>query len=157
MGNLLTKNQWRFPANKSKEGVETDFSLKGAAGRNILSQSDDIISILLDHHTEDYKAERRAVSHKYQQVLEFLNKRVDFTEANILNFQDMIDDYAELWKRLTSRDGQKNYELFIERGHLSHYLSLYGNLYKYSQQGFEAMMSKVKCIYSRCTSHGGNG
>ena len=144
IGKYNHQNQWRFPANKSKDGVATDFSLKGAAGRNILSQSDDIISISLEYHTEDYKSEWGAVLHKYQQALEFLNKHVNFTEAKILNFQDMADEYAEWWKRLTSRDGQTNYEHFIEQGHLSHYLSLYGNLYKYSQQGFEAMMSKVK-------------
>ena len=35
--------------------------------------------------------------------------------------------------------------------------SKYGNLYKYSQQGFEAMIAKIKCIYHRCTSRGGAG
>ena len=32
-----------------------------------------------------------------------------------------------------------------------------GNLYKYGQQGFEAMIGKIKCIYEKTTSHGGNG
>ena len=55
------------------------------------------------------------------------------------------------------RDSKANYEHYIWADHVSHYLNLYGNLYRFSQQGFEAMMSRVKCIYYRCTSRGGNG
>ena len=37
IGKSTHQNQWIFLANKSKEVVATDFSLKGASGRNILS------------------------------------------------------------------------------------------------------------------------
>ena len=72
-------------------------------------------------------------------------------------FQKLADEYSEMWAHLTGRDGQTNYEHSIRCGHLSYYFSQYGNLYKYSQQGFEAMMAKIKCIYHRCTSRGGAG
>ena len=51
-----------------------------------------------------------------------------------------------MWRELTGRDGMTNYEHSMYTGHISHFLRLYGNLYRFSQQGFEAMMSKVKCI-----------
>ena len=68
-----------------------------------------------------------------------------------------MDRYSEKWASLANRDSHTNYEHNIQSGHLSHYFDKLGNLYKYSQQGFEAMMSKIKCIYGRCTMPGGNG
>ena len=34
---------------------------------------------------------------------------------------------------------------------------MYGNLYKYYQQGFEAMINTIKAIYYKSTSRGGAG
>ena len=157
IGRSSHQNQWRFPANKSKDGIASDFSLKGEAGKNILSKSSEIINISLHFHRENIRSEWRAVLAKYQEVLAFLNRRHEFTDKDIRQFQQLADEYSEMWAHLTGLDGQTNYEHSIKSSHLSYYLSRYGNLYKYSQQGFEAMMSKIKCIYSRCTSRGGAG
>ena len=96
-------------------------------------------------------------STKYGDLLEFLNCGYDFTEDDIREFQKLADDYSEKWASLTGRDEQTNYEHFIRSSHVSHLFFLYGNLYKYSQQGFEAIMSKVKSFYQCCTSKGGHG
>ena len=157
VGQSTHQNQWKFPINKGKDGVATEFSLKGEAGKDILAKSDRIIRVALAHHAATFRDEWNAVLLKYQEVLQFLNRRTLFSESDIITFQKLADEYSEMWARLTGRDGQTNYEHFVRSGHLSHYFFLYGNLYKYSQQGFEAMMSKIKCIYSRCTSRGGNG
>ena len=135
----------------------SDFSLKGAAGKNILSKSDRIIDIALQHHTEEYRRDWTEVLSKYDKVLKLLNSRFEFEYGEVLDFQDLCDDYASMWADLTGRDGQTNYEHFLRSGHVSYFLFLLGNIYKYAQQGFEAMMSKIKCIYQRCTSKGGYG
>ena len=69
----------------------------------------------------------------------------------------MADKYGEMWREVAGRNGQKNYEHNIVTSHVSHYLNLVGNLYRFSQQGFEAVMSHVKCIYHKCTARGGHG
>ena len=59
------QNQWRFPINKSKDGVASDFSLKGDAGKKILLKSDEIISVALQYHSFMYQYEWKAVLAKY--------------------------------------------------------------------------------------------
>ena len=75
----------------------------------------------------------------------------------IYNFQDLVDKYFNKWVKNAGRDGMTNYVHFLGAGHVSHYLFLYRNLYKYSQQGFESMMNKIKIIYAKATSRGGAG
>ena len=67
----------------------------------------------------------------------------------------MVDKYFNKWVKIAGQDGMTNYVHFLGSGHVSHYLFLYLNLYKYSQQGFESTMNKIKIIYSKATSHGG--
>ena len=43
-------------------------------------------------------------------------------------------------------DGQTDYEYFMYTTHVSYFLSIYSNLYRYIQQGFEAMILCIKCI-----------
>ena len=43
----------------------------------------------------------------------------------------------------------------IGSGHLSYYLKAYGNLYHYSQQGWEALNQKIKFIFFHNTQRGG--
>ena len=93
----------------------------------------------------------------YNKVITFINRRTHFTDADICEFQQLADEYGAKWREVAGRDGQTNYEHFIWSGHLSYYLYKYGNLYMFSQQGFEAMMSHVKCIYHKCTLRSGNG
>jgi hypothetical protein len=45
----------------------------------------------------------------------------------------------------------------IGAGHLTYYLTKYRNLYKFSQQGWEAMNKKLKYFYFHNTNHGGCG
>ena len=150
LGRYTHQNQWTFPINKGKDGVASDFSLKGEFGWTILSRSHDIIKTLLKYHTQKEQDEWSNVLNLYDQVLKFINRRTHFTDADIREFQKLADEYGAKWREVAGRDGQTNYEHFIWSGHLSYYLYKYGNLYMFSQQGFEAMMSRVKCIYHKC-------
>ena len=137
--------------------MASDFSLKGELGEKILQKSDEIIHVALCYHSALYRDEWKTVLQKYQEVLMFINRRYEFSLDDIIEFQKLADEYGELWASLTGRDGQTNYEHFMRSSHLSYYFELYGYLYRYSQQAFEAIMSTVKCIYQRATSQGGDG
>lgn len=157
IGRSTHQNQWTFPINKGNDGVASDFSLKGEFGKNILLKGERIANVALRYHTQQEKDDFNTVLKKYQEVLCFLNRRTEFKESDVREFQSLADDYGQKWMNVTGRDGQTNYEHFILTSHVSHYLLQDGNLYRFSQQGFEAMMSKIKCIYHRCTSRGGHG
>ena len=157
IGRATHQNQWSFPINKGNDGVANDFSLKGEFGKQILKKSYRLVEVALRYHTQEERNDFNAVLGKYEDVLKFMNRRTFFDESTIQEFQSLADEYSAMWRNITGRDGQTNYEHIIDTGHLSHYFRKYGNLYRFSQQGFEAMMSRVKCIYHRCTSRGGHG
>jgi hypothetical protein len=49
-----------------------------------------------------------------------------------------------------------NYIHIIGSGHLSYFGKKYGNLYRFSQQGWEAMNKLLKHFYFNNTNHGGS-
>ena len=157
IGRTTYQNQWQFPINKTNDGITSDFSLKGGFGKSILSKSDRLIDVALKYHTQQERNDWNLVLEDYQDALQFINRRTEFKKGDVQESQAVADRYANSWRELCGRDGQTNYEHFLLTGHVSHYLTLYGNLYRFSQQGFEAMMSRVKCIYHKCTALGGHG
>ena len=54
-----------------------------------------------------------------------------------------------------SKEGITNYLHMIGSGHIADYLYKWKNLYRFSQQGWEAMNSLIKTFFFRRTSHGG--
>jgi hypothetical protein len=89
--------------------------------------------------------------------MEFARKRSDFTEEEIVDFQDQADDFFERWIDLKHKDGLGNYFHMVGAGHLSFYLREWGNLFRYSQQGWESMNSLIKTFFYRRTQRGGHG
>jgi hypothetical protein len=89
--------------------------------------------------------------------MESARRREDFNENDIEEFQTIADDWFEQWVKLAGRDGLTNYIHMVGAGHLSFYMREWGNLYRYSQQGWESYNSLIKSVYYRRTQRGGNG
>lgn len=64
-----------------------------------------------------------------------------------------MSHYADLF----AGKGITNYIHIIGAGHLVFYLNKDRNLYKFSQQGWEALNQKLKHFYFNNTNHGGCG
>jgi hypothetical protein len=88
--------------------------------------------------------------------METARKRETFTKAEIGEFQYLVDKWFERWLALWGCDGMTNYIHMVASGHLSFYMREWGNLYKYSQQGWEAFNSLINVYFWR-TQRGGNG
>jgi hypothetical protein len=54
--------------------------------------------------------------------MEFARKHYDFTEQEILDFQDIAVDFYERWIDLKHLDGIDNYFYLAGAGHLAFYL-----------------------------------
>jgi hypothetical protein len=92
----------------------------------------------------------------WNQVMSF-RYREDFDEEAIEAFQTLTDDWFATWVKLVGRDGLTKYTHLVALGHLAFYMREWGNLYKYSQQGWESLNSLIKSVYFRRTQHGGHG
>ena len=88
--------------------------------------------------------------------MEMAGQREDFSDEEIEAFGTHCDDCFELWVDLTGLEGMTNYIHMIGSGHMTYYLREWRNLYRYSQQGWEALNSLLKNIYFRRTQRGGH-
>ena len=58
------------------------------------------------------------------------------------------------WIDLTGVSGINNYMHFISSRHMHHFFGKYGNLYKFSQQGWERMNKRANGAYWRHSQKG---
>ena len=91
----------------------------------------------------------------YRTTMVLLHKKDDFTNDEIASYQSHADMFFQAWIRLWQKEGVTNYIHMIGSGHIAEYLYKWKNLYRYSQQGWEAMNSLIKTFFFRRTSHGG--
>ena len=63
--------------------------------------------------------------------------------------------FFQLWVQLHGRDGVTNYVHMIGSGHMLEYMKRWGNLTKYSQQGWEALNKLIKLFFFQRTNKGG--
>ena len=84
-----------------------------------------------------------------------LRSKEDFTPEDVASFQNDIDEFFQRWVELWGLEGCTNYIHLLSSGHISTYLFKWRNLYRHSQQGWEALNSLLKTFYFRRTAHGG--
>ena len=95
-------------------------------------------------------------ANSFQEVNEIVQSRLQLSSTEIDNYQRKADRFYLLWVELNGREGVTNYvhEIFT---HFRQFLLIDGNLYKYSQQGWEHHNKRMLGIYHRHTQKGGNG
>ena len=122
-----------------------------------MPNSDQIIKESLHYHSNDLRKEQEEALKKYGDVLEFINLHHEFTLADMAYFQK-LGNRTILKNRIISLVVTGR-QIMCTSFKLVMLVTLFlcGNLYKYSQQGFEAIMSKVKEIYQYYTSKGQHG
>jgi hypothetical protein len=121
----------------------------------------DKINLLIDHvfpkpEDSDRRDTWKDMLDQYSAAMEILRKQSDYTDKEIDLFQDLIDTFFEKYTSETGVEGITNYIHMLASGHTKYYMQMHRNLYKYSQQGWEALNSKYKQVFFRDTQQGGN-
>jgi hypothetical protein len=172
LGNLAneTEYQWKFPLKDSGKKVEPKSMTNVHSRRCVMgikTLANIIFSDILDEKSSNATTTRQKNSSKlkqwedlmatYHPLMELIRRHEDFTESDINNLHSLSLKFMGQW--VDSMDGQSitNYIHMIGAGHLTYYVSKYKNLYKYSQQGWEALNQKLKYFYFHNTNHGGCG
>ena len=82
-------------------------------------------------------------------------KGEDYTTQELEKYCENADEFFQIWVELHGGQGNTNYIHMIGSGHMYHYMSKWGNLTKYSQQGWEALNALIKLFFFRRTNKGG--
>jgi hypothetical protein len=90
-------------------------------------------------------------------VMECAHRREDFSKEDVEDFQTIADDWFEKRVTMFGHDVLSNCTHIVSSGHLAFNMTTWGNLDKYSQQGWEAYNSLLKSVYFCWMQRGGHG
>ena len=163
------KGQWVFPMAKGQLYMKSMTGVTAWKVMNALSDSADI-AFAARHLPTTQGGIRRAAA-----VAE--NRRIK------QKWNNMMKHFIEFWKLVDNKDGDltddeinrahfhgvsffaiyvlmfperiTNYMHLIGAGHITYFLDKYRNLYRFSQQGWEALNKLIKSHYHHKTNHGG--
>ena len=170
MGNelLAQQGQWSVPYN---DGEVSHKSLSGDVSRKFVEGMKTLVTIAfapdLDQPEEFVGTPTRGSNerlmkdwHKvidlYLPMMELAKQHEDLSEAEILRFHKLSATFFAAYCDLPGGNNTvTNYLHMFGAGHMTYYLRRYKNLYKYSQQGWEALNQKIKHYYFNNTDMGG--
>ena len=70
----------------------------------------------------------------FNAFMSMLCARYEFDLERILDFQGCVDNFMDLWHKLTGGDVIGNYFYLLDVGHIADQLLMHGFFYRYSQQ-----------------------
>jgi hypothetical protein len=157
LGKPWRKGNWRLTTtqNANKEKTIGDQGMPNTHVRRFMEAFDKLADNFL-WYDEDRKEQWKASMTHWRKLMEMARQREDVTDEEIDAFSTQCDDFFEAWVDLTGLEGMTNYIHMIGSGHMTYYLREWRNLYRYSQQGWEALNSLLKNIYFRRTQRGGH-
>jgi hypothetical protein len=156
LGTPRRPSQWKLPITEKKE--LGPISMTNTKVRKIIDNFDPLVDAVLPDDTPEHTKDLWYKSmDSYRELMVMVRQREDFSDEDIEEFSDLCDDFYENWIELHQREGITNYIHLIGSGHVTYYLRRYRNLYRFSQQGWESLNSKVKRIFYKNTQKGGKG
>ena len=144
--------QWMCPFHSNKKELGP-ITMDNVRTRRIIDALDTIVDLCVID--EGRKTMWTAALNNYRIAMVLLRQREDFTNTTIALYQPHADKFFQSWILLWNKEGVTNYIHMIGSGHIADYLYKWRNLYRFSQQGWEAMNSFIKTFFFRRTSHGG--
>jgi hypothetical protein len=150
--------QWNFPYNPETKEIAA-LCIENGKMRTVLLKLELIVDVsfvgdIAEASQEDpirWKAALPLIRSAMQKV----RSRKEFTNDMISSFQQDVDGFFQIWVDLHGLEGVSNYIHFLGSGHISVYLHEWKNLYRHSQQGWEALNKLIKTFYYRRTQRGG--
>jgi hypothetical protein len=87
---------------------------------------------------------------------DWIEKKDDLNENDIVILHKYTAKFMDQWVGLCNGRHMTNYIHVLGSGHLTYAAKQYGNLYRFSQQGWESLNKLIKHFYFYNTNHGGS-
>ena len=159
LGTPERKSNWSMTTVKNSKGTTIigDQTMYNYQVRKFLREESftRLIDICVDDGQRSDKW--KTVLRYWNLMMEILRHHEDFSIDEINTYQHVADIFFREWLDLHQKDGLTNYFHMIGAGHLSYYLKRWKNLYRYSQQGWEALNKYIKLYFFNRTQMGGYG
>ena len=161
LGSAGNEAQWKVPvvSNNGVQGKQIGtVSIENYRGRKIMDGLEQLIEIsIVDISDDNRKAKWKQAVDNYRKAMSIMRKKgEDYTREELALYWFHADGFFQVWVDLHGTHGQTNYIHMIGSGHMYEYMTKWGNLNRYSQQGWEALNALIKLFFFRRTNKGGN-
>jgi hypothetical protein len=162
LGNLRneTEYQWKFPLKDSGKRVDPR-SMTNVHSRRCVMGIKTLANIIFGpvfdeksrnppitrQRNERKLAQWEGLMDTYLPMVTLVRKHGDFSDSDIDDIHLLSSSFMGQWVDTMNGDSITNDVHMIGAGHLTYYLIKYRSLYKFSQQGWEAMNKKLKYFY----------
>jgi len=157
LGGQHNPSTWLCPYDE-REGKLGPVSLENTKTRQVVNNLALLVEVSVgpaDCDPTGRKLKWHNCVQEYREAMVICRKKEDLSDLDISNFQEHIDLWIQDWITLHSLDGMTNYIHMLAAGHISEYMFKWRNLYRHSQQGWEAFNSLLKTFFFRRTGRGG--
>jgi hypothetical protein len=152
LGSVECPSQWKFPYDVKEKKLKP-LSFANYKTRKVINKMELLVEVLVPEG--DKKEKWCRLMPNYRAAMQLLRRKEDFTNEDIAECQNKIDFWFQDWVSLTGLDGMTNYVHLMSSGHIAEYLVKHRNLYRHSQQGWEAFNALLKSFFFRRTGRGG--
>ena len=123
-------------------------SIENTKVRELVNNIDILLAICLPLEEEDRLKKWNLAVNSYSDAMVILSKKEDnYTNDKLRMFQDKMNIFWILWVELHQQRRQTNYINIAIAGHVLEYMIDWGNLYRFSQQGWESLNSLIKRFF----------
>ncbi len=159
LGSTTSPSHWKLRWSRSVDGSHQIEPIQehNSTVRCMMDSVDVLIDSAFSNADDDYKNKLKLACSKYLQAIELLTAHRILSDDEQETFQDLIDDFFQIWIDLFSTEGMTNYIHLLGSGHILFFLQKYKCLYIYSQQGWESLNSICTGYILQNSSRGGKG
>jgi hypothetical protein len=108
------------------------------------------------HQNERLKAKWNELASNQVLLWKLLEQHEDYSIIDLDKLHYCCNQLMTQWLDLLGTEHMTNYLHVIGSGHVTYFARKYKNLYRYSQQGWEAFNQLIKHFYFNNTNHGGS-
>jgi hypothetical protein len=144
--------QWSVPMDDNGKTVGT-ITLDNNRIRLVLENFERLIAISISDEIRRNKY--NYCIPLYHDAIQVVRQNNDFTDEDIIQYQNLVNRWFQVWVQLHSDAGCTNCTHLLSSGHLAEYMFKWRNLYRFSLQGFKKFNHVFSTFYFRRTNHGG--
>ena len=146
LGDDYHMGQWRFPISDDQKGVG-QLRMHNPHTRKFIKKLDILIELCVVDNTRREKWIRMIAFH--QNAMSICGRHEDLNDNEILDYQREANYFFKEWVELHGEPGMTNYIHMVGSGHIGDSLLRWRNLYRHSQQGWEALNDLIKTFIHR--------
>lgn len=148
------KAGWKVQLTKDRNNLDK-VNLSNTQARLFIDNLGALIEVCTTSCGEEMRSNWLQIADLFKEIADLLDSKKKFSFDEVCNFQRKADELCCLYFAETGWDGMTNYWHLLYAGHYAYFLNKYGNLYRYSQQGWENLNSILKRTFHQNTAKGG--